>query len=203
MTDIKHIVYDIGQVLISYDPRRAYRDLIPNETERQWFLDNVTTGPWNIEQDRGRSWEEAETLLIEEFPDHEANIRAFRKNWHKMVRGDMDEAVAFYQGLIAAGHDVTLLTNFASDTLEQARGMFPFLNEARGATVSGDVKLIKPDPAIYKLHAKTFDLDPAATIFIDDSLPNVLGARSCGWKAEHFTGVEKWKADLARHGVSI
>jgi 2-haloacid dehalogenase len=103
--------------------------------------------------------------------------------------------------LIDGGHDVTMLTNFASDTFREAQKMFPFLTLPRGVTVSGDVKLLKPDVAIYDLHAKEFGLNPAASIFIDDTLANVEGAKAAGWQAVHFTGAEKLKQDLRAYGV--
>lgn len=203
MTKIRHIVYDIGKVLIRYDPERAYFDLIPDAQERRWFLDNVCTHDWNLEQDRGRSWEEAEELLIPRHPKWESEIHAFRNNWHLMVHDRISDSVQLFEALIDAGHDVTLLTNFASDTFRQAQEMFPFLKRGRGVTVSGDVKLIKPDQAIYDLHAKTLELDPAATLFIDDSLPNVHGARAAGWKSEQFVDTQGWKDALIRHGIDL
>ncbi len=200
---INHIVFDIGKVLIHYDPHIPFSRLIPDETERKWFFDNVCTHDWNIEQDRGRTWAEAEALLIETHPTREEHIRAFRKHWHEMVPHAYEDSVAIMEGLIAEGRDVTMLTNFASDTFREAQERFPFLTKPRGVTVSGDVGLIKPDVAIYETHAKSFGLEPAATIFIDDSLANVEGAKAAGWHAVHFTGAEKLRDDLAAYGVSV
>lgn len=200
---INHIVFDIGKVLIHYDPNIPFSRLIPDETERKWFFDNVCTHDWNVEQDRGRTWADAEALLIETHPTREEHIRAFRKYWHEMVPHAYKDSVAIMEGLIAKGRDVTMLTNFASDTFREAQERFPFLTKPRGVTVSGDVRLIKPDVAIYETHAKSFGLEPAATIFIDDSLPNVEGAKAAGWQAVHFTGAEKLRSDLAAHGISV
>ncbi|TWC89839.1 MULTISPECIES: HAD family hydrolase [Rhizobium/Agrobacterium group] len=203
MTKIEHIVFDIGKVLIHYDPHIPYSRLIPDADERKWFFENVCTHDWNLEQDRGRCWEDAEALLMEQFPEREEHIRAFRKFWHEMVSHSYDDSVAIMTGLIDNGHDVTMLTNFASDTFREAQKMFPFLTLPRGVTVSGDVKLLKPDVAIYELHAKEFGLDPAASIFIDDTLVNVEGAKAAGWQAVHFTGAEKLKQDLQSYGVDV
>lgn len=196
MPEIKHIVFDIGRVLIHYDPNIPYARLIPDEDQRRWFLETVCTNAWNLEQDRGRSWEEAEALLIAQHPDQEELIRAFRKHWHEMVSHAYDDSVALMRRLIAAGHDVTMLTNFNSDTFAQARTIFPFLAEPRGVTVSGDIALIKPDKAIYDRHAADFGLDPASTVFIDDSQKNVDGAKAAGWQAIHFTSAEQLEKDL-------
>jgi 2-haloacid dehalogenase len=203
MTEIRHIVFDIGKVLIHYDPDLPFSRLIPDAEERKWFFDNVCTGAWNVEQDRGRTWEEAEALLIAEHPAHEENIRNFRRCWHEMVPHAYDDSVAIMEGLIDAGRDVTMLTNFASDTYHEARERFPFLDKPRGVTVSGDIRLIKPDPAIYRHHAASFGLDPAASLFIDDSPKNVEGAKSAGWQAVHFTDAKTLKADLNGLGISF
>ncbi|MDH4441333.1 MAG: HAD family phosphatase [Rhizobium sp.] len=203
MTAIRHIVFDIGKVLIHYDPNLPFSRIIPDLDERAEFFATVCTHDWNIEQDRGRSWTEAEDLLIDEFPEHEANIRAFRQYWAEMVPHAYDDSVAVMTGLIEAGHDVTMLTNFAADTFVEARKMYPFLNSTRGVTVSGEVGLIKPDVAIYQRHATDFGLVPAQTVFIDDSFPNVEGARAAGWQAVHFTGAEQLKADLRALGVNV
>ncbi|TCL75962.1 HAD family phosphatase [Rhizobium sp. BK251] len=200
---IEHIVFDIGKVLIHYDPHLPFSRIIPDEAERNWFFANVCTHEWNLEQDRGRTWADAEALLIAMHPDREAHIRAFRENWHEMVPHAYEDSVAIMEGLIAEGRDVTMLTNFASDTFREAQGRFPFLTKPRGVTVSGDIGLIKPDVAIYDHHAKTFGLDPEATIFIDDAPANVVGAKAAGWNAVHFSGADKLRADLATYGVRI
>lgn len=202
MIEIKHIVFDIGKVLIHYDPNLPYARIIPDEAERKWFFANVCTHDWNLEQDRGRTWEEAEALLIEQHPDQADNIRAFRKHWHEMVPHAYDDSVEIMEKLIAEGRDVTLLTNFASDTFRKAQEMFPFLRNPR-VTVSGDVKLIKPDVAIFEAHAEAFGLEPAATIFIDDAAVNIEGAKAAGWNAVLFTGAEKLRADLAGFGIVV
>ena len=203
MSTIRHIVFDIGRVLIHYDPDLPFSRLIPDAAERRWFLENVCTPEWNVEQDRGRSWSEAERLLIADHPDHADNIRNFRTCWHEMVPHAYEESVALMERLIDAGRDVTLLTNFAPDTFDEARRRFPFLERARGVTVSGEVGMIKPERGIYDHHARTFGLEPAATLFIDDSQKNVDGARRAGWQAVVFTDAPRLSADLLSLGVKV
>ncbi|KXF78352.1 2-haloalkanoic acid dehalogenase [Paramesorhizobium deserti] len=200
---VKHIVFDIGKVLIHYDPHLGYQDIIPDENERRWFFENVCTHDWNVEQDRGRTWAEAEAVLIEVYPERTDHIRAFRKSWHKMVPHAYDGSVAILEQLVAGGHDVTMLTNFASDTLREAQVRYPFLTVSRGVTVSGDIGLLKPDKAIYDHHVRAFDLEPSATLFIDDTAANVEGARAAGWQAVQFIGPKQLKADLRRAGIEI
>lgn len=203
MSKINHIVFDIGRVLLQYDPEIPFRRLIPDDERRRWFFENVCTAEWNIEQDRGRGWEEAEDILIAEHPGEETNIRGFRRHWHEMIPHHIEGSVTIMETLIDRGHDVTMLTNFASDTFAEARQRFEFLRRPRGVTVSADVKLLKPDRAIYDHHAKTHGLDPAATIFIDDSLKNVEGAKSAGWQAVLFTDAETLRADLTERGLAL
>lgn len=203
MIPIHHVVFDIGKVLITWDPEVPFRRLIPDEAGRAHFLTHVCSPAWNLEQDRGRPWEEAEALLIAEHPDHEANIRAFRQHWREMVASEISETVAIMRGLMASGMDVTLLTNFASDTFREAQIMYPFLAQTRGVTVSGKVKLLKPDPQIYRRHTEDFSLDPSATLFIDDSAANVQGAQDFGWQAVLFEGPEKLQRDLRDFGLAV
>lgn len=201
MREIRHIVFDIGRVLIHWEPELAYLELIPDRRQRQWFLANVTNSAWNVEQDRGREWPEAEALLIEAFPDHEHLIRAYRGNWTAMVPHAHVESVALLEELIDAGRDVTLLTNFASDTFAEAQRLYPFLKKPRGVTVSAHHGLIKPERAIYDLHARTFGLVPADTLFIDDSAANVEGARAAGWSAIHCTDPALLRRELIALGL--
>lgn len=203
MSEIRHIVFDIGRVLLHYDPDLPFSRLIPDPDERRWFFENVCTSAWNIEQDRGRTWEEAEAKIIPLFPDHAENIRNFRRCWHEMVPHAYDDSVAILERLIETGHDVTLLTNWAADTFVEARARFPFLEKPRGVTVSGEIKAIKPDRAIYDHHVATFDLAPEATLFIDDSQKNVDAARAAGWQAVLFTDAATLAADLRRLGIYL
>lgn len=203
ITPVKHIVFDIGKVLLHYDPELAYLDIIPDVPERKWFLENICTSAWNIEQDRGRSWQDAEELLIRDHPERSEQIKTFRRNWSLMIPYAYEDSVAILRGLIAQGHDVTMLTNFASDTLPEAQSRFPFLRESRGVTVSGDIRRLKPEREIYEHHVESFNLDPAATLFIDDSIANVEGAKAAGWQAIHFTGAAKLGDDLRRLGLSF
>ncbi len=201
MIEIKHIVFDVGQVLIKWDREIPFRHLIPDQQKRDWFLDTVCTPEWNLEQDRGRSWEDAEELLIKQHPDDETAIRGFRKHWVEMIHDAVEGTATIMQGLMDAGHDVTLLTNFHRDTFQLAKQKYPFLEKPRGETVSGEVGLIKPEKAIYDHHVSSHSLEPEATLFFDDSKSNVAGARDAGWHAELFVDALLLERDLDRYGV--
>ncbi|HSM40027.1 MAG TPA: HAD-IA family hydrolase [Afifellaceae bacterium] len=203
MTEIQHIVFDIGRVLLHWDPELPYLDLIPDAERRRWFLETVCSPAWNAEQDRGRGWAEAEALLIEEFPEEQDLIRAYRGRWHEMVPHAYDDVVDVLNRLIDDGHDVTMLTNFNDLTFAEVRARFPFLDRPRGVTVSGEVRLLKPEPEIYSRHAESFALNPSAILFTDDSPANVAAAEAAGWNAVLFRDAERLKADLQEHGIAI
>lgn len=203
MTEIQHIVFDIGRVLLHWDPELLYLDLIPDAERRRWFLETVCSPAWNAEQDRGRDWAEAEALLIEEFPEEQDLIRAYRARWHDMVPHAYDDVVEVLNRLIDDGHDVTMLTNFNDQTFTEVRARFPFLDRPRGVTVSGEVRLVKPEPEIYSRHATSFALKPSAILFTDDSPANVAAAQAAGWNAVLFRDAEQLKADLREHGIAI
>lgn len=181
-TPIQHIVFDIGNVLVHYDPALAYERLIQDEAVRRAFFNDICNAAWTLEQDRGRSWENGEAVLIEKHPDKEHLIRAFRKNWLQMVPHQHEEAVQTMRQLIQSHKDVTLLTNFAADTFAEASDRFPFFHETRGVTVSGQIGLVKPEIEIFQHHERTFDLDRRATLFIDDNAANISAARAFGWQ---------------------
>lgn len=199
----EHIVFDIGRVLLVWDPERPFRRLIPDDAKRRWFLDTVCTSAWNGEQDRGRPWADAEALLIADYPNEAELIRAYRTHWVEMVPETLPETPAIMEALIDAGHDVTMLTNFATDTFAEALARFPLLSRPRGVTVSGEHGIIKPDRAIYDLHVERFGLVPEKTIFFDDSAANVEAARSAGWQAHLFTDAAGMRRHLAAAGIAV
>lgn len=202
MNEIRHVVFDLGQVLIAYDMEAPYRRLVPDDDARQRFFAEVPVHAWNLEQDRGRSWREAEELLIAEYPHHAELIRAFRANWWEMIPGPIDENVAIVDDLIDSGIDVTALTNWAPDTFIEAEAKFPILRRFRGITVSGRIGMIKPDAEIYHHHARTFGLAPANTLFFDDNPLNVEAARELGWQSELYVSTDTLRTDLRRYKVA-
>ena len=133
-SSIQHIVFDVGRVLLHWDPDLLYQKLIPDEAERTWFFANVCTTEWNLEQDRGRDWRLAEALLIADYPEHTDNIRAWRGRWHETVPYALDDTVEIMHRLLDQGRDITLLSNFNQDTFAEVRVRFPFLDAPRGRT---------------------------------------------------------------------
>jgi HAD superfamily hydrolase (TIGR01509 family) len=203
LSAIRHIVFDLGRVLLRWEPELPFLRLIPDAIEREHFLTEVCNARWLLDTDLGTSWEEAERALIARHPEQKAMIRAFRQHWHEMVPGLVEGTPLILSQLIASGHDVTALTNFATDTFDEALDRFGLLGAFRGITVSARVGLAKPDEAIFERHAADFGLDPGATLFFDDAPANVHAAQRVGWQAEIFRDADTMRRDLKRHGVKI
>jgi 2-haloacid dehalogenase len=198
---VRHIVFDIGNVLLNFNPELAYLDLIPDEVERRTFLRDVCSHDWIIAQDRVQEWAPGEADLIARHPDKEALIRSFRGRWHDMVPGAIEDSVVLLEGLYAKGADITALTNFNGETFDEVSQRFGFFRHFRGLTVSGRVGMVKPESGIFQRHIAAFDLVPQATLFIDDVAANVEAARDAGWQAVQFLGPDRLRHDL--HSLDV
>ena len=203
MTDIRHIVFDIGNVLLLWDRDRPYRELIPDAAERERFLTRICSMEWHLTLDEGVGIDEAIAEISQRFPHQAELIRAYKSRWLDTLPGAIEGTVDILEALVEQGRDVTALTNFNQDLFRLTVSAYPFLNRFRGITVSGERKMVKPDPAIYAHHAEAFGLQPAATLFFDDSPPNIEAAQKAGWNAEIFTSPHRMREDLGRYGVSV
>ena len=192
----KAVVFDLGGVLIDWDPRYLYRKLLADEAAVEEFLATVCTPEWNAEQDRGRPFAEGVAELVERHPEHAAAIAAYHERWPEMVAGDIPGTVEVLAELQAAGVPLYALTNWSAETFAITRGRFEFLEWFDGLLVSGEERVTKPDPAIFQLLLDRFGLDPTATVFVDDSEANVAAARRLGFDAIGFTGHEELRREL-------
>lgn len=197
------VVFDVGNVLLRWDPTLVYRELIPEAGKRDWFMRNVCTGAWNIEQDRGRSWEEGVALLVSRHPEWEREIRAYDERWHESVPGVIEDSVAVLAELKARGEKVYAITNFSREKWAECLIRFPFLQRFDGVVVSAHERLIKPDPAIYRVLFERYSLEARDCIFIDDSEKNIAAASETGMKTVHFIEPIDLRAALRGHGVSL
>jgi 2-haloacid dehalogenase len=192
----KAVVFDLGGVLIEWDPRHLYRKLLADEAAVEEFLATVCTPEWNAELDRGRPFAEGVAELVERHPEHAAAIAAYHERWPEMVAGDLPGTVEVLAELRAAGVPLYALTNWSAETFAITRGRFEFLEWFDGLLVSGEERVTKPDPAIFQLLLDRFGLDPTATVFVDDSEANVAAARRLGFDAIRFTGHEELRREL-------
>jgi 2-haloacid dehalogenase len=195
-------IFDIGNVLIRWDPRLLYRRLLPDDAAIDAFLAEVAFHDWNLELDRGADWDEVVATLSARHPHHAALIAAFHHRWPETVPGAIDGSVAILDELAAAGVALYAITNFSLPKWELTLARFPFLAAAfRDVVVSGRERLVKPDPAIFRLLLDRNGLDAADCIFVDDSARNVAAAAALGLEAILFTGPEPLRAELARRGL--
>ena len=198
-----NIVFDIGNVLIRWDPRALYRSIFASEAEVEWFLGHVCTMEWNHEQDRGRSFEEAIAEATARHPAHREAIAAYHHRWAETILGPIEGTVEILEQLKAQGTPLYAITNWHQDKFRETRGRYPFLGHFRDIVVSGEERLAKPDAAIYNLLLQRNRLDAASCLFIDDNLPNVAGAEAVGMKAHHFTSPDSLRAHLAALGILV
>lgn len=197
------VVFDVGNVLLRWDPRRVYRELIPEPERLDWFMQNVCTAAWNLEQDRGRSWEEAVATLVAQHPDWEREIRAYDERWHDSIPESIAESVAVLAELKGRGEKVYAITNFSREKWAECLIRFPFLQSFDGVVVSAHERLLKPDRAIYEVLLGRYALKAEDCIFIDDSEKNIVAARGLGMQTVHFVEPIDLRAELCGRGVRL
>ncbi len=200
---INAVIFDLGGVLIDWNPRHLYRKLFDDAAEMELFLTQVCSPDWNLEQDRGRPWAQAIAELSARYPEQARLIAAYRDRWPEMLNGAIEGTVRILERLDAAGVPLYALTNWSAETFPYAERLYPFLGRFRAIVVSGRIGLVKPDPAIYRHAIRRFGIDPGRTLFIDDSAANVAGAAAVGLRAIHFTGAEALARDLAALGLTV
>lgn len=199
---IHTVVFDIGNVLIEWDPRHLYRQYFDDQDAlMEHFLDNVCTPAWNLEQDRGRPWDEAVAVLAAEHPECSELIRAYHERWQDMVVGEIPGSVEILAELKERGLPLYAVSNFSCEKYVESRQRFPSFDLFDGVVVSGEVGLVKPDPAIYRLMLERYGLDPAGVLYIDDLAENVAVAEGLGMTTHHFSGAAKLRADLEGRGL--
>lgn len=187
---IDTVIFDLGNVLIGWDPRRLYRQLIHDEAQMESFLRDVCNSEWNEQQDAGRPWTEATALLRGRFPEHTELIDAYHLRWEETLVGAMEESVALLAALRTHGVRLLALTNWSQETFPIARQRFEFLQWFEGIVVSGEERLIKPDPRIYQRLLERYAVDPSKALYIDDSARNVAAAEALGMHGWWFRGAE-------------
>lgn len=195
------VVLDVGGVLMDWDPRHLFRKVIEDEGQREWFLAEVCSPQWNRRQDEGRSWADAVAEAAARHPEHEPWIRTYDERWIETIAGLYDETVEVLRELHGSETPVYALTNFSAEKWLLACEHYELLNSFDGVVVSGEESVAKPDPDIYRLLVKRFDLDPPRTFFTDDLKVNVDAARAAGIDAEVFTSAASLRAALVRRGV--
>jgi 2-haloacid dehalogenase len=195
-------VFDLGGVLIDWNPRYLYRKLFAgDEAAMEHFLGTICTPDWNERQDAGRSFAEACAPLVARHPERAPMILAWRERFAEMMAGPIAGTVAILDELHRAGVPLYALTNWSAETFPHARGRFAFLDRFRGIVVSGDEGMIKPDPRIYRRLLERHGIAADAAAYVDDNPRNAAAATALGMHGIHFTDPDTLRAELRRVGL--
>ncbi len=201
-TNIKTVIFDLGGVLIDWNPHYVYRHIFDDDEKLNWFFETVCTSEWNEKQDAGRSLKEATDELVARFPEYENEVRAYYGRWEEMLGGPIHDTVEIFRSLKEANqYRLYALTNWSAETFPVALQRYDFLKWFDGIVMSGEEKTRKPFPEIYQLLLSRFDLDPSETVFIDDSLRNIKGAEAAGIEGIHFQSPAQLKQALLERGI--
>jgi 2-haloacid dehalogenase len=200
---IKNIIFDLGGVLIDWNPEYVYLDVFKgNKKKMYWFFKNICTEKWNQNQDAGYSLERATNDLIKLYPKYEYYIKMYYGRWEEMLGGEIDKSVWILNQLIPQ-FKVFALTNWSAETFPVALKKFNFLHSFRDIIVSGKEKLIKPDPKIFQLAIDRFKIKANETIYIDDNINNVISAKKTDFITHHFKNPEKLILDLNNKRIKL
>ena len=194
------VVFDLGGVLVDWDPRYLYRQLLP-EDEIEDFLAEVDFSAWNYRADAGGRWADVIAEQSARFPHRAALLAAYPERFRETLGGEVPGTVQLLRDLHTAGVRLLALTNWSAETFPRARGLFPFLDWFEGIVVSGDERIRKPDPEIWRRTIERFQLDPATTVYIDDMPRNAEVAASLGFRAVRFESPEQLRTQLVELGV--
>jgi 2-haloacid dehalogenase len=196
-SQIQAVIFDFGGVLIGWDPRNLYARFFPEQPQAmEDFLEEVGFMEWNAQQDKGRPFTEAVALLSKKFPHHAHLISAYQENWKETVTGSIEGTVALLRALKEKGHLLYGLSNWSSETFTIVRHEFEFLNLFDEIVLSGEVKLIKPEPEIFELCLQKIGKPANQCLFIDDSEANINTAIKLGFDTVHFISPEHLKNEL-------
>lgn len=201
---INTIIFDLGAVLIDWNPKYVFSKVFDSEEKMNWFFENICTSEWNEKQDAGRSLKEATDELIAIYPEHENEVRAYYDRWEEMLGGPIHETVSVLGQLKESGsYKLYALTNWSAETFPVALQRYDFLQWFDGIVMSGEEGTRKPFADIYHTLLSRFSVKPDEAIFIDDSLRNIKGAEAVGIKGIHFQSPGQLKEALKEEGIII
>lgn len=200
---IDTVIFDLGGVLIDWNPEYLYRKIFTgNDKKMKWFLENICTPDWNMEQDAGRSFESACNILIEEHPKYQSEIKAFFDRWEEMILGEIEGTVLILNELKRLNKvKLYALTNWSAETFPIAKRKYSCLNQFEDIIVSGLEKTRKPFKKIYEITLERFNLKPENCLFIDDSLDNITKANDMNFNTIHFISPAQLKKEIELLGL--
>jgi len=203
VNSIQTVIFDLGGVLIDWNPRYLYRKIFETEGEINWFLENICTSEWNDQQDAGRTFAEATEELISRHPGWEQPIRAWYDRWEETISGPIEGTVEILAYLRRSNHRLYALTNWSAESFPIARRKFEFLHWFEGIVVSGMEKTRKPFPEFYRILFNRYTIEPTRSLFIDDNKSNIEAGKDVGLNVIHFQSPQQLREDLRKFGITI
>ena len=199
MKNIKAIIFDLGGVLIDWNPDYVFDTMFDDKEKKKYFFDNICTPDWNEEQDAGREIKMATEELVKQHPEWKEYIEAFYGRWTEMLGGPIDDTVIVFKQLKEKNNvKFYALTNWSAELFPIALERYDFLHWFDGRVVSGEEKMRKPTPAFYHLLLERYGLQPQETLFIDDNLRNIKAAEALGINCIHFQNPAQLEEDLVK-----
>lgn len=203
-TTLKNIIFDFGGVLMDWDPEYFFKDYFKDTEKMNFFLNTIATPAWNAEQDRGRSLKEGTDILVHQHPEWEQEIRAYYDHWSDMLKGPIDKNVEVLLQLKSTPYNLYGLTNWSAETFPYALKHYDFFQTFQGKiVVSGEEKLIKPDPQIWKVLLDRYHIKAEESVFIDDNAANIEVAHLLGFTCIRIHPETDLKAELNKLGIDF
>ncbi len=201
-TQINAIIFDFGGVLVKWRPQNVFQRFFPNQPdEMEKFMEEIKFMEWNAQQDKGRSFAEGVAALFAEFPQYAHIIRGFHENWEETLDGEIHGSIEWLQTLKQKGYLVYGLSNWSAETLPIARKHYTFFNMLDGMVISGEEKMIKPDPAFFELCLQRMGRSAQECLFIDDSAANIIAANKMGFDTVHFKSPEQLGEEIKKRNL--
>ncbi|GAC1419808.1 MAG: HAD-IA family hydrolase [Flavisolibacter sp.] len=202
MTSIQTIIFDLGNVLIDWNPSYLFDRIFENEPQKKaYFFEHICTEHWHSKQDAGRPIEQATNELVKIHPQWEDPIRAFYSRWKEMFHGPIQGSVEILKELKEKQYPLFALTNWSAELLQRSWEDFPFLKWFQGMVVSGEEKINKPAKEIYFILLRKYQIDPKKALFIDDKKNNVVAAKQIGLEAIQFHSPIQLREEFKKYGV--
>ena len=201
MTDINTVIFDFGGVLVDWNPHYLYDSYFGSREKADWFLTHICNSAWNVQMDGGKPFAEGIAELVARHPEWEKEIRMYRSEWLKMMGEQIPGMQALVADLKARGYHVYGLTNWAADTFALVRDRYPVFALLDGIVVSGEEKMAKPDPRIFRILLERYHINPSEAVFVDDNMPNIEAAKQLGLHTLLFQSSEQLRKALKELSV--
>ena len=201
MNDNRFLIFDLGGVLIDWNPRYLYREIFADEVEMEFFLNQVCTPAWNAQMDLDKSFKDAADELIMSYPEYTTQIQIWYDRWEEMIGGPITGTVEILKEIKQSGYPLAALSNWSAETFPIANRKYDFLSWFTHVVISGEAGLVKPDPKIFHLLLQAINRDPEDCIFIDDTQENIQIAQELGFEGILFSSPLQLRDQLEHLGV--